>query len=65
MSEVSHMICEGALLLHFVHSLLWSFTNTMGPKLLSIRIRLVKWHGTALYASFQKKGFKNTFKRVV
>ena len=31
MSEVSHMICEGALLLHFVHSLLWSCSNTMGP----------------------------------
>ena len=31
MSEVSHMICEGGLLLHFVHSLLWSCSNTMGP----------------------------------
>ena len=28
MSEVSHMICEGALLLHFVHSLLWSLVAT-------------------------------------
>ena len=52
MSEVSHMICEGALLLHFVHSLLWPCTNTMGSYLFKDALKII------LKPSQNKKGQK-------
>jgi hypothetical protein len=55
MSEVSHMICEGAILLRFVHSLLWTCSNTMSPNTLSNPIRFVKWQAFTLSTSIKER----------